>query len=53
MRLEAPNGNPQDAGAFAWIALVGVGLILGVGLSWSAIRVRLTGQVDVESGPPS
>ncbi len=45
--------NPQDSGAFAWIALVGVGLILGIGLSWSAVRQRLTGQVDVEGGPPA
>jgi hypothetical protein len=44
--------NPQNAGALAWIALIGVGLILGVGLSWSAVRQRLTGQVDVE-GPPT
>lgn len=29
-----------------WIVLIVVGVILGVGLSWSALRQRLTGQVE-------
>lgn len=29
-----------------WTVLAGIGLILGVGLSWSALRQRLTGQVE-------
>jgi hypothetical protein len=31
-----------------WIGLVIVGVILGLGLSWSLIRARLTGQVEVQ-----
>jgi hypothetical protein len=31
-----------------WIVLVTVSLILGVGLSWSALRQRLTGQVEAD-----
>jgi hypothetical protein len=32
----------------AWVALLILGAILGVGLSWSLIRARLTGQVEVQ-----
>jgi LPXTG-motif cell wall-anchored protein len=35
--------------AIAWIALIGLGLILGLGLSWSILRRRITGQVDVDT----
>ena len=31
-----------------WIVLVIVGILLGVGLSWSLIRARATGQVEVQ-----
>ena len=34
--------------ALTWIGLVIVGVILGLGLSWSLIRARLTGQVEVQ-----
>lgn len=34
--------------AITWVALVMLSLILAVGLSWSHIRRRLTGQVDVD-----
>lgn len=34
--------------AITWAALVMLSLILAVGLSWSHIRRRLTGQVDVD-----
>ncbi|MBK6585324.1 MAG: hypothetical protein IPG20_21025 [Gammaproteobacteria bacterium] len=33
--------------AFVWIILVVTGIILGIGLSWSLIRQRATGQVEV------
>ena len=33
---------------FGWVALVVLGLILGIGLSWSLVLRRLTGQVDIE-----
>jgi hypothetical protein len=31
-----------------WLALVCLSLILGIGLSWSIVRRRLTGQTDVD-----
>jgi hypothetical protein len=34
--------------AVAWLALLILGAILGIGLSWSLIRARLTGQVEVQ-----
>jgi hypothetical protein len=34
--------------AFAWLALLILGTVLGLGLSWSLIRARLTGQVEVQ-----
>jgi hypothetical protein len=37
------QGTP---GLLTWVALVVIGVILGVGLSWSAVRQRLTGQVE-------
>jgi hypothetical protein len=43
--------DPQQPTVFAWVALVALGLVLGVGLSWSIVRRRLTGQVDVEESP--
>jgi hypothetical protein len=32
----------------AWLALLILGTILGIGMSWSLIRARLTGQVEVQ-----
>lgn len=34
--------------ALAWIAVIVTGLILGVGMCWSFVRRRLTGQADVD-----
>jgi len=34
--------------SIAWLALLIVGTVLGLGLSWSLIRARLTGQVEVQ-----
>lgn len=39
--LDAPS-------EIAWLALLILGAILGIGLSWSLIRARLTGQVEVQ-----
>jgi hypothetical protein len=36
------------ASTLTWIELVGVGVVLGVGLSWSLIRARATGQIEVQ-----
>jgi hypothetical protein len=34
--------------AMTWIGLVIVGAILGIGLSWSLIRARTTGQIETQ-----
>ena len=41
--LELTGGS-----ALTWVVLVIVGLLLGFGLSWSLIRARTTGQVEVQ-----
>ncbi|MBM4382449.1 MAG: hypothetical protein FJ091_03670 [Deltaproteobacteria bacterium] len=52
--LAIDNGwlDPANTSALMWIALVALGLILGIGLSWSHFRRRITGQVDVEGDSP-
>ena len=44
------NGWLQLAGGstLAWIAVIAMGLILGVGMCWSFVRRRLSGQTDVD-----
>ncbi len=37
-----------STGAITWLALLLISLLLGIGMSWSHIRRRLTGQVDVD-----
>jgi hypothetical protein len=34
--------------SMTWIALSVLGVLLGIGLSWSLIRARVTGQVEVQ-----
>ena len=34
--------------AFTWILLIVIGTILGIGISWSHIRKKLTGQYDTD-----
>jgi len=38
----------KTSGVLEWIILIGIGVILGVGLSWALIRRRLSGQVSVD-----
>jgi hypothetical protein len=38
----------DDTGALTWVALVVIAAILSMGLSWSHIRRRLSGQADVD-----
>ena len=33
---------------FVWVVLIAVGVALGIGLSWSKLRQRATGQVEVD-----
>jgi len=40
--------HAADSTAMAWIALVIVGVILGVGLAWALIRARTTGQIETQ-----
>jgi hypothetical protein len=37
-----------DSTVMVWIVLIITGVILGLGLSWSLIRQRTTGQVEVD-----
>jgi hypothetical protein len=34
--------------ALSWVVLVVLGLLLGIGLSWSLVRARATGQIEVQ-----
>jgi len=38
----------ESGSAITWVALVLISIILGLGISWSHIRRRLTGQFDVD-----
>lgn len=38
----------ESGSAITWVVLVVIALLLAVGMSWSHIRRRLTGQVDVD-----
>jgi sterol desaturase/sphingolipid hydroxylase (fatty acid hydroxylase superfamily) len=38
----------RGTSAMTWVVLVIVGALLGLGLSWSLIRARSTGQVEVQ-----
>ena len=40
--------SPTGSAAIAHIALLAIGLVLGVGMSWSLMSRRLTGQVDTD-----
>jgi hypothetical protein len=43
--------DPSRPRVLAWVGLIVVGVILGVGLCWSLVRRRVTGQVDVDELP--
>lgn len=38
----------DDVDILTWVGLIGVGLILGLGMSWSHVRRMLSGQVDAD-----
>ncbi|UYV38830.1 DUF6524 family protein [Rhodobacteraceae bacterium D3-12] len=40
--------NLEDATQNTWIGLVSLSLVLGVGLSWSHVRRKLSGQADMD-----
>ena len=41
----------SNKGLVTWIGLVVIALVLGLGMSWSTIRQRMTGQVDEGPAP--
>jgi hypothetical protein len=40
--------NPRNPTAMAWVSLVVCAFVLAIGMSWSHVRRRLTGQADVD-----
>jgi Family of unknown function (DUF6524) len=40
--------NPDRPSLLSWISLIVIGIILGIGLCWSLLRARVTGQVEVD-----
>lgn len=38
----------EDPTANTWVALVALSFVLGIGLSWSHVRRRLSGQADMD-----
>ena len=40
----------KNIAAISWIVEVIMALVLGVGMSWSHVRRKISGQVDVEDG---
>jgi len=38
----------DNPGVLTWVGLIALSFVLGVGLSWSIIRRRLSGQLDVD-----
>ena len=43
------NVDINDATTLAWITVVILSIVLTIGLSWSLIRRRITGQLDVDT----
>jgi hypothetical protein len=37
-----------DQRTFAWVVLVAVGVVLGIGMGWSLLRQKATGQVETD-----
>ncbi|WP_425050348.1 DUF6524 family protein [Psychromarinibacter sp. S121] len=38
----------EDPDAMVWLGIIAVSAVMGIGLSWSIIRRRLSGQLDVD-----
>ena len=38
----------KDTGVISWLALASLAILLAIGVSWSQIRRRVTGQTDVD-----
>jgi hypothetical protein len=48
MLLQFHLVEPGSTQTLLWIALVAIGIVLGVGLAWSKVRQRATGQVEAD-----
>lgn len=46
--LEAGIISFENPGLLTWLGLIALSFVMGVGLSWSIIRRRLSGQLDVD-----
>jgi hypothetical protein len=40
--------DQDNPSLLSWVTLVVIGIIFGIGLSWSLLRARVTGQVEVD-----
>jgi hypothetical protein len=40
--------DPSNRSAMAWVVLLVLGLVLGIGMSWSHVRQQLSGQSSVD-----
>lgn len=40
--------NPRSSGAVGHIVIVALGVLLGIGMSWSHVSRKLTGQIDTD-----
>ena len=40
--------NADSPSLLSWLTLIIIGIIFGIGLSWSLLRARVTGQVEVD-----
>ena len=40
--------NPDSPSLLSWVTLIIIGIIFGIGLSWSLLRARVTVQVEVD-----
>jgi ABC-type sulfate transport system permease component len=38
----------RDRSAMAWVVLLVLGVVLGIGMSWSHVRRKLSGQASVD-----
>jgi hypothetical protein len=43
--------NLSQGKSIGWLAVVLLGTLMAVGLSWSLVQRRVTGQIDVEDSP--
>jgi hypothetical protein len=46
-RISWLGSSPDSPSLFSWVTLIIMGIIFGIGLSWSLLRARVTGQVEV------